>query len=30
MADMHTVNESIRIADLGKTCELALALMTGG
>jgi tripeptide aminopeptidase len=29
MADMHTVNESIRIADLGKTCELALALMTG-
>ena len=29
MADMHTVNESIRVADLGKTCELALALMTG-
>lgn len=29
MADMHTVNESIRIVDLGKTCELALALMTG-
>lgn len=30
MADMHTVNERIRIPDLGKTCELALALMTGG
>ena len=29
MADMHTVNESIRIVDLAKTCELALALMTG-
>jgi len=30
MADLHTVNERIRIADLGRTGGLALALMTGG
>jgi tripeptide aminopeptidase len=29
MRDMHTVHEAIRVADLAKTCEIALALMTG-
>lgn len=29
MRDMHTVDESIRVDDLTKTCEIALALITG-
>jgi hypothetical protein len=29
MTDIHTVNESIAVADLRKTAEIALALMTG-
>ena len=29
MTDIHTVNESIAVADLEKTAEIALALMTG-
>jgi tripeptide aminopeptidase len=30
MRDMHTVNEAIHVNDLGKTGEIALALMLGG
>ena len=29
MTDIHTVNESIAVADLQKTAEIALALMMG-
>jgi tripeptide aminopeptidase len=29
MSEIHTVNEKIEIEDLGKTCEIALALMVG-
>jgi acetylornithine deacetylase/succinyl-diaminopimelate desuccinylase-like protein len=29
MTDIHTVNESIAVADLQKTAEIAVALMMG-